>query len=163
MLKVIFTTTVRNDLSLLCFSGRRMTLVWEPTGIWADSNVTRWLEVTRKEISPWIFFQLCWMMMLNTSVRLVQENQVRWNSILQRLSSSAVRWASYFCFYAGNTAPGIRSRFATLMVLVPPERPNIVQGDFMVTTEDREIELECVSAGGRPAAEVCYSLTIASD
>lgn len=40
------------------------------------------------------------------------------------------------------------------MVLVPPEPPKIVQGDFMVTTEDREIELECVSVGGRPAAEV---------
>nr|XP_029717674.1 irregular chiasm C-roughest protein-like isoform X1 [Aedes albopictus] len=52
--------------------------------------------------------------------------------------------------------PGIRSRFATLMVLVPPEPPKIVQGDFMVTTEDREIELECVSVGGRPAAEITW-------
>ncbi|XP_055586391.1 irregular chiasm C-roughest protein-like [Uranotaenia lowii] len=52
--------------------------------------------------------------------------------------------------------PGIRSRFATLMVLVPPEPPKIVQGDFMVTTEDREVELECVSAGGRPAAEITW-------
>ncbi|XP_052562384.1 irregular chiasm C-roughest protein-like isoform X1 [Culex pipiens pallens] len=52
--------------------------------------------------------------------------------------------------------PGIRSRFASLMVLVPPEPPKIVQGDFMVTTEDREIELECVSGGGRPAAEITW-------
>lgn len=51
--------------------------------------------------------------------------------------------------------PGIRSRFATLTVLVPPEPPKIIQGDFLVTTEDREIELECVSVGGKPAAEVC--------
>jgi hypothetical protein len=29
-----------------------------------------------------------------------------------------------------------------------------VQGDFLVTTEDREIELECVSLAGKPAAEV---------
>lgn len=51
--------------------------------------------------------------------------------------------------------PGIRSRFATLTVLVPPEPPKIIQGDFLVTTEDREIELECISVGGKPAAEVC--------
>lgn len=50
--------------------------------------------------------------------------------------------------------PGIRSRFATLIVLVPPEPPKIIQGDFMVTTEGREIELECISHGGKPAAEV---------
>lgn len=50
--------------------------------------------------------------------------------------------------------PGIRSRFATLTVLVPPEPPKIVQGDFLLTTEDREIELECTSVGGKPAAEV---------
>lgn len=53
--------------------------------------------------------------------------------------------------------PGIRSRFATLTVLVPPEQPKILQGDFMVTTEDREIELECISVGGKPAAEVRLS------
>jgi len=50
--------------------------------------------------------------------------------------------------------PGIRSKFATLTILVPPEPPRIVQGDFLVTTEDREIELECVSLAGKPAAEV---------
>lgn len=50
--------------------------------------------------------------------------------------------------------PGIRSKFAKISVLVPPEPPKILQGDFLVTTEDREIELECVSVGGKPAAEV---------
>ncbi|KAJ9599146.1 hypothetical protein L9F63_010414, partial [Diploptera punctata] len=50
--------------------------------------------------------------------------------------------------------PGIRSKFASLTVLVPPEPPRIVQGDFLVTTEDREIELECVSLAGKPAAEI---------
>lgn len=39
---------------------------------------------------------------------------------------------------------------------MPPEPPRILQGDFLVTTEDREIELECVSVGGKPAAEVIY-------
>jgi hypothetical protein len=52
---------------------------------------------------------------------------------------------------------GIRSRFAALTILVPPEPPKINQGDFMVTTEDREIELECISVGGKPAAEVSHS------
>uniref|UniRef100_A0A1B0CQR5 Protein rp20-signalp detected n=1 Tax=Lutzomyia longipalpis TaxID=7200 RepID=A0A1B0CQR5_LUTLO len=51
---------------------------------------------------------------------------------------------------------GIRSRFATLTILVPPEPPKIIQGDFMVTTEDREIELECISVGGKPAAEITW-------
>ncbi|XP_026846211.1 irregular chiasm C-roughest protein isoform X1 [Drosophila persimilis] len=51
---------------------------------------------------------------------------------------------------------GIRSRFAKLTVLVPPEAPKILQGDYMVTTEDREIELECVSVGGKPAAEITW-------
>ncbi|XP_066254546.1 irregular chiasm C-roughest protein [Euwallacea similis] len=52
--------------------------------------------------------------------------------------------------------PGIRSNFATLTVLVPPDPPKIIQGDFMVTTEDREIELECISFGGKPAAEITW-------
>lgn len=49
---------------------------------------------------------------------------------------------------------GIRSRFATVTVLVPPEAPKIIQGESLVTTEDREIELECISMAGKPAAEV---------
>lgn len=53
-----------------------------------------------------------------------------------------------------NGQSGIRSHFASVTVLVPPEPPKIVQGDFLVTTEDREIELECISIAGKPAAEV---------
>ncbi|XP_017486262.1 PREDICTED: irregular chiasm C-roughest protein-like, partial [Rhagoletis zephyria] len=51
---------------------------------------------------------------------------------------------------------GIRSRFAKLTILVPPEAPKITQGEVIFTTEDREIELECVSAGGKPAAEITW-------
>nr|CAI5836053.1 unnamed protein product [Callosobruchus analis] len=51
---------------------------------------------------------------------------------------------------------GIRSRVAQLTVLVPPEPPRITQGDRLVTTEDREIELECISYGGKPAAEITW-------
>ncbi len=50
--------------------------------------------------------------------------------------------------------PGIRSKDAFLTVLVPPERPVIEQGNTLTTTEDREIELECVSKNGKPPAEV---------
>lgn len=50
--------------------------------------------------------------------------------------------------------PAIRSQFATLTVQVPPESPKILQGDFMYTTEGKELELVCVSVGGKPAATV---------
>ncbi|XP_065202848.1 irregular chiasm C-roughest protein-like isoform X2 [Planococcus citri] len=52
--------------------------------------------------------------------------------------------------------PGIRSRFASLTVLVPPEKPEILQGSELTTTEDREIELECVSRNGKPGAEIIW-------
>lgn len=52
--------------------------------------------------------------------------------------------------------PGVRSRYATLSVLVAPDAPVITQGSNLVTTEGREIRLECISANGRPAAEVSY-------
>ncbi|XP_058977676.1 irregular chiasm C-roughest protein isoform X2 [Musca domestica] len=55
-----------------------------------------------------------------------------------------------------NGEAGIRSRFAKITILVPPEAPKILQGDHLVTTEDREIELECVSVGGKPAAEITW-------
>lgn len=50
--------------------------------------------------------------------------------------------------------PGIRSQFATLTVLVPPEPPRILQGDFIFTDENKELELVCVSIGGKPATAV---------
>lgn len=49
---------------------------------------------------------------------------------------------------------GIRSQFATLNVLVPPEPARILQGDFYLTAEHKEIELDCISIGGKPAATV---------
>ncbi|KAH8291690.1 hypothetical protein KR018_005604, partial [Drosophila ironensis] len=52
--------------------------------------------------------------------------------------------------------PSIRSTFAGLTVLVPPEAPKITQGDVIYATEDRKVEIECVSVGGKPAAEITW-------
>ena len=67
---------------------------------------------------------------------------------------------------ADGVAP-IRSRDAILTVNVPPERPTIYNGDVLRTTEDREVEIKCVSRGGKPAAEVsldiiCHSVAISA-
>lgn len=56
--------------------------------------------------------------------------------------------------------PGIRSKFATLNVLVPPEPPIISHGEFYLATEDQEFELECSSTGAKPAAEVIIAIQI---
>ncbi|KAG4072922.1 hypothetical protein HA402_006602 [Bradysia odoriphaga] len=52
--------------------------------------------------------------------------------------------------------PGIRSNFATLTVVVPPEPPIISHGEFYLATEGHEFELECSSTGGKPAAELTW-------
>lgn len=74
------------------------------------------------------------------------------------LKSFISHFSSFF-FSSSNTAthlghPGIRSKYASLTVLVSPDPPKILQGDFILTTEEREIELECISENGKPAAEV---------
>ncbi|CRK89536.1 CLUMA_CG003280, isoform A [Clunio marinus] len=65
--------------------------------------------------------------------------------------------ATYQCQVGpGRRTPPIRSRKAKLTILVPPDNPKITQGSHILTTEDREIELECVSKGGKPAAEIIW-------
>ncbi|XP_073987777.1 irregular chiasm C-roughest protein-like isoform X2 [Rhodnius prolixus] len=66
--------------------------------------------------------------------------------------------AQYQCQVGPGPAgePAARSRFAQLTVYTPPEPPRIVQGERLLTTEDREIELECVSLAGKPAAEITW-------
>ncbi|KAK7580395.1 hypothetical protein V9T40_001024 [Parthenolecanium corni] len=66
--------------------------------------------------------------------------------------------AKYQCQVSSgpNGEAGIRSRYARLMVLVPPEKPRIIQGSSLETTEDSEIKLECASHGGKPAAEITW-------
>ena len=49
----------------------------------------------------------------------------------------------------------IRSRYAQLTVLVPPDPPMIFPlGETYKTVEGREVELRCESHGGKPASEV---------
>lgn len=56
----------------------------------------------------------------------------------------------------------IRSRYATLNVLVPPNPPKMLGGSGQMadgqtihkTVEGRQVELRCESRGGKPAAEV---------
>ncbi|XP_049882102.1 irregular chiasm C-roughest protein-like isoform X2 [Pectinophora gossypiella] len=52
--------------------------------------------------------------------------------------------------------PPIRSRYARLQVLVPPDPPKILQGPVLEAIEDREVNVECVSIGGKPAPEITW-------
>nr|XP_026483917.1 irregular chiasm C-roughest protein-like isoform X1 [Vanessa tameamea] len=52
--------------------------------------------------------------------------------------------------------PAIRSRSARLTVLVPPEPPKILKGPTIEAVEEGEVTLECVSSGGKPAAEITW-------
>ena len=55
----------------------------------------------------------------------------------------------------------IRSQYATLTVLVPPEPPKLMPtGDLMKTVEGRQVELRCESRGGKPASEVRITIEI---
>lgn len=59
-----------------------------------------------------------------------------------------------------GAAPGgvepIRSRYSFLTVTVPPQSPEILGGAVIQTQEDRVVSLECISRGGKPAAEITW-------
>ena len=50
--------------------------------------------------------------------------------------------------------PAIRSGEARLSVMSPPGPPLILQGAELMISQGEELELTCVSRGGRPAGEV---------
>lgn len=94
---------------------------------------------------------------------MVITNQMKLNSNICKFSNHVQCKINFFDFFSNETSqvsPGpqgekeIRSHFATLTVLVPPEKPRILQGDFMLTSEGKDIELVCISIGGKPAAKV---------
>ncbi|KAL4707062.1 hypothetical protein ACJJTC_011388 [Scirpophaga incertulas] len=55
-----------------------------------------------------------------------------------------------------NGESPIRSRYARLIILTPPEPPKILQGPVFQAVEDSEVSLECISVGGKPAAEITW-------
>ncbi|UYV83129.1 KIRREL [Cordylochernes scorpioides] len=55
---------------------------------------------------------------------------------------------------ASNGIKGIRSRTAQFTVFVPPEPPQIIQGDYLKSTAGMTVELTCESNGGKPPAEL---------
>ncbi len=57
---------------------------------------------------------------------------------------------------AVNDTEAIRSGEASLDVLVAPEPPVIINGGELRTTEGTKVDLECVSRGGKPAAEITW-------
>lgn len=81
-----------------------------------------------------------------------QEEQKKNNSIVSVWYENVKNGFSICSHVLGEH--GIRSNYGRLTVLKSPDQPKILQGDFIVTTEDREIEIECVSENGKPAAEV---------
>ncbi|XP_052743120.1 irregular chiasm C-roughest protein isoform X2 [Bicyclus anynana] len=65
---------------------------------------------------------------------------------------------SYQCQVSSglNGEPAIRSRYAQLTVLVAPDPPRIPQGAFIDAIENQPVDIECVSEGGKPAAEITW-------
>ena len=55
--------------------------------------------------------------------------------------------------------PAIRSGEARLSVMSPPGQPLILQGAEVMISQGEEVELTCVSRGGRPAGEVRELIT----
>ncbi|XP_066956909.1 LOW QUALITY PROTEIN: irregular chiasm C-roughest protein-like [Macrobrachium rosenbergii] len=73
-----------------------------------------------------------------------------------RISPVTLEDEAYFqCQVTGwKGVPGVRSQTAKLTVYVPPEAPTITQGPLVTTTSGAKVQLECISKGGKPAAEI---------
>ena len=67
-----------------------------------------------------------------------------------------IQWflTSFHTTFIHLSLPFHLGRDATLTVFVPPERPIIINGDVLSTNEDREVEIKCVSRGGKPEPTV---------
>ena len=107
---------------------------------------------SQQVITHWILNQYYSKTMLYFNAKLEQQVRAFLNNILD-----LVFYQESWKFLSPDIADGvspIRSRDAVLTVNVPPEKPIIVNGDTLRTTEDREVEIQCVSRGGKPAAEV---------
>ncbi|XP_068214572.1 irregular chiasm C-roughest protein-like [Palaemon carinicauda] len=73
-----------------------------------------------------------------------------------RISPVTLEDEAYFqCQVTGwRDIPGVRSQTAKLTVYVPPEPPVITSSPLVTTTAGVDVYLECISRGGKPAAEI---------
>ena len=75
-----------------------------------------------------------------------------WRSRSNTFKVCKIQW--FLTGHSGLFIPFHLIRDATLTVFVPPERPIIINGDVLSTNEDREVEIKCVSRGGKPEPTV---------
>lgn len=54
----------------------------------------------------------------------------------------------------------MHSTSAKVTIIIPPQPPFIMQGSYYLTVEYKEVDLECFSLGGKPAAQVILLITL---
>ena len=82
-----------------------------------------------------------------------QEEEGEWGLEISSVESSDD--GLYQCqVSAQDDDQAIRSGEARLSVMSPPGQPVIVEGEEVMISQGEEVELSCVSRGGRPAGEV---------
>ena len=82
-----------------------------------------------------------------------EEEQGEWGLEISSVESSDD--GLYQCqVSAQDDDQAIRSGEARLSVMSPPGQPVIVEGEEVMISQGEEVELSCVSRGGRPAGEV---------
>ena len=82
-----------------------------------------------------------------------EEEQGQWGLEISSVESSDD--GVYQCQVSSQGPdPAIRSTEAQLSVMSPPGQPVILQGAEVMISQGEEVELTCVSRGGRPAGEV---------
>ena len=87
-----------------------------------------------------------------------EEEQGEWG--LQISSVSSGDDGVYQCQVSSQAGdPAIRSGEARLSVMSPPGQPVIQEGEEVIISQGEQLQLTCVSRGGRPAGEVTQSLS----
>ncbi|GBP47854.1 Irregular chiasm C-roughest protein [Eumeta japonica] len=76
--------------------------------------------------------------------------------VIGAMANSGTDFLAWFSRHGAGGSPAIRSRYAQLTVIVAPDPPKILQGAFIDATADEPVVIECVSVGGKPAAEITW-------
>ena len=88
--------------------------------------------------------------------RMLGEGEENWN--LEITNVTLEDDAKFQCQVgATDSASPIRSRYATLQVLSPPQPPVITAGPKMILKEGKTAMVQCISKGGKPAATIKWS------